>query len=1259
MDRMDRHESDINPISQIHSKLWTLISEMIVKNGTKADRDETLETRKYVDSYMDAMYQRDIYEGYTYNQDDFFAVGITDEFSINHFINHPDEVPQTYKELLFLNKRKKTIEEYNEPNDYYRKLNGLPPLDSIGGKIVDKHMEFSLEIVKDSEDFETYGNPHIITVSSARKIMRTVLFNVGNHIAILEASIQFSQSSKTRSFLIVEDHIDIRDMDYVIYYRDAISISTMLHLDIGMLSPGNYIYINEKNVMDTSNIFDQSYLVVKDDDAAYDTNTMVKLTEARMSVPSCEEGNHIVFAEYLYPTMEHETVYGLSRKVPIHNIASYYGERFLVILESLGYLKELRDSHKEKKYTYLEHLGVKKIGIIRARSARAYDLLYLPDIGNDIIRQQFAISYNGARDYFMSTVYNFHYNEIYDYYENFIGLAICQMALQQTIVRAEYTALNRDFYDNSMVKMLYDSYEIPYSSRLSQHTQNRILKNLNMLIQNKASNKVIYDIATLLGYHDIQVYKYYLMKERKMDSDGNPIYFDSSTVGFIKDEEGKLVQGDVVINDLRKMYDVYFQKVELKETDYQKAFADTANRVDYEEITFPDPLWWDDGNTFDAVYGDPTKFTAETEPEVYHKHYNYVESKYLGVTIAYKLTEVVYENILLLRMILEKKVSVGDIILTFPNITGTLEVSLFDTIVFLCAMLCKQSHLSGEILTKVSTILGIIGYMTVDADGYIPCDTLAFNFEAAQNAETFKDLMEYPGKYLSKDEEKMFYDYLSVLTLPTADQKTKIEVFNKMYSNIKSLGYFITKKMSHAETTTEYRAWRDLYNALFLEKEIHDVFRIGETERVATTYMDYLRTMNPRLYNVIMECEDYLLFSYIDHVIYRMEQLIPDLDTMQTINDSNSSAHEYLIKLIKFFKSYTTDMVSLDTQYIFDLKPDNLLKLTEMYHIDQVDGYSDIFRMIYSDAMHVYYEAKQADSVAFRDIFVSDNTISAFDFLPINRMFKSRCVDPYCEYRCWEDKNACKKKENCRFYGYDTKAFREYGKTYISTVLTVRELAGVDISTKVLLEQAIRSHLLHVGRIFCLVDSFRFSTDFSQKRRELDKEILILKDTLAKLNAQILSDGYLVKINSTGVDRISKEAIELTSMDSPGWTKVCRNDDYPCLKDGMCPGILKESVYFLDTLYKNNKIFIQEMVDTYITYELYSFITWGEFIDMNLITGHDEVSRMPTYDDFYMNIMNGVRGILNLMDSSYHEQEIETSDKLHFHDQLFFIEDNQ
>ena len=71
------------------------------------------------------------------------------------------------------------------------------------------------------------------------------------------------------------------------------------------------------------------------------------------------------------------------------------------------------------------------------------------------------------------------------------------------------------------------------------------------------------------------------------------------------------------------------------EDDFIQSFNSQVNRVEYDRITQNDPYWWEDQNLIDRKY--------ETE-------YNFVESKYLSLGISYKMTDIIFENIILLNL---------------------------------------------------------------------------------------------------------------------------------------------------------------------------------------------------------------------------------------------------------------------------------------------------------------------------------------------------------------------------------------------------------------------------------------------------------------------------------------------------------------------------------------------------------------------------------------------------------------------------------
>lgn len=1212
-------DTDINPLSQLYDELKIILSGLVVKFSVEAEKEETLEVRKYVDTYIAAVNKTDSFGLYEYTDAEYNAVGVYDEYIISQYREGVISTPSVIREKLLLNRRSAVIAEFDEPNSYYRELNGIPPKGVVGGRIVTKIINNSLLVVNDDDnELLTDYMSKRLSETSAYNIMGNDLFIAGSRIYISHAVIQEEKTSYSRSFLIVPDEYPIDKTMKAVYLRDVKSI--MYNLPDVENIPGDevigkYFHVSVGDTLDTSSYFRNSYLVVEDDIVNYNTESMIKISEAVLNNPNVTINDYLLLEGFYYVTKEIADLYGISNKVPIHCIRDYYGERFVSILESSGYLAELVAKHPDKKY--LDFIGSKKVDILTARAAKNFDILYIPSCNRDVIQYIFSVSYSAARDYIVNTVYNYYYRTVYDYYDNFIGLIIVQLAIQQTMAKSMQTAIDRDFYDETMVRLLFEMYGVPYYPSLPYQTQRRLVKNLNYLIQNKSTNRIIYDIASILGYHDISVYKYYLVKERNFDSDDSLIYKDTTTVEPTIGVDGTLVDREVVINDLEKMYDVYFQKVDIEETNFRVALTDESKRVNYDEITLDDPLWWDDSNTFDEVYGDYTKYTAESEQDTTIRHYNYSETKYLGLSISYKMSEVLYENILLLRTLMDKNEEISNIFVTLPKITSTMNISLFEVVVFLCALISKQYHLKGEILTRYSSVMDVMGYMTEDHDGYKPCDTLAFNFELLTNAETYKQIINNPSRYLKPNEVEQFNKYLSVLTINQTTVSEKITAINEMYQNIKGLGYFIGRKMSEADNLFEYRAWRDFYNALFIGKENASMFKLGNSDNVATTYLEYLSVMNPALYNAIMEADETIVYTYIDHTISRLEKIVNNLKSLYTVNDSNSSLLMYLIKLIRFFKSYTTDLIDVTTEYIFDMRPDNLFKLVEYYKIHQVILPKDSYHLMYSDTMKIIEKTKEIDPIKYEDFIVKmSQEISLGDIAPINHINCNSCKNfGNCRQYCHVPKDMCTgyymegpNEIQCDFYGYDHSDFLDYINHYRDLLMSVDYKQYEDIKASV------RTHLKKAYYAYSLVSSYNpYSGEeipFSTYRL-----INLLYESLDRINELLESHNFDITISEAGVEGIEKwvNLLTVTGSDVP---RKCNNVNYPCRNKECTVSTKKEDMLFKETLYHSDGLLYTMMIDFKSTFWVEDYALFSRDEINKLIESRDllEDSHIPTTD---------------------------------------------
>lgn len=624
--------------------------------------------------------------------------------------------------------------------------------------------------------------------------------------------------------------------------------------------------------------------------------------------------------DYFYVNEDICKKYGIPSNIPIHEIEdklnkedkeySNRGTYLITVLEGLHIMDKLAEAYPEKKY--LKFIGSKRIPIITARRAKNFSILYMSKSAQEPVLNKFIVLYEQAREYFTSVVYSPDMSKQVDYYDNFIALCIAVMTIQQLTMRSLDNEIDRDFFDLNSIKALYDSYNFPFMSRLDMERQKAIVQNLNMLIQRKATNQVLYDIAALLGFSDVNIYKYFLTKSKSFDVYGNPIV-------AVKQEFDMETGETRNVYDYEKMYKVYFQKVELKDLDFMEAFRDQSLQEDYDERTVPDPFWWEDNGV---------------HHEVWEEEYNFAETKYLGLSISYKMTAMMFETCVLLRMIIDKRDEIGDFLMELPRIAPDIRVNIFEAVICLICLICKKFDLSGEIISDYADSIAVMDTLDIienEANGtYIDC--LNFNFSFVQDPDKREKMLTELSKYFDEDELQIFKDCLSILEIGNIqDTYDKADAFNKMYANVKDLNEFFEWQISETDDIEEYQVLLRYYRAIFYTNEMRDTFRMGVTEDspIAETYFQYLEYLNPTLYDFVEKCPKDFVGVYTDHIISKMENYIADLKYIYLMSDIDSPAEEALVKMINFFKSFTTDFTGLDIIYTLDFKNIHMLRLID------------------------------------------------------------------------------------------------------------------------------------------------------------------------------------------------------------------------------------------------------------------------------------------------------------------------------------------
>lgn len=602
--------------------------------------------------------------------------------------------------------------------------------------------------------------------------------------------------------------------------------------------------------------------------------------------------------------------YGIPLDLPIHKIEDVMGEYYISIVESLGIIDQLIEAHPEKEY--LTHLGSRRVSIYKARTAKNFDLLYVSSKVSSTVKNKFEVIYYQCREYMVSVVYNNYMSFMIDNYDEFIGLVTMTMALEQLCMRSIENAMHREFFDPYAIQLLYKSYNFPFIERLNPDIQKSLAHNMNLLIQNKAHNQVFTTVANLLGFFNVHIYEHVLVKEHNMDRMGLPIF---QTKTEVDPDTGELVTR----YDLEAMFNVYFQKIELGTIDRLNAFDEDFLKEDYMERVEGDPFWWLDRDTFE---------------EVWEEEYNYAETKYLSLSISYRTMEMIFETVILMRMLLDSEPGIEPILLELPKILPDIKVRLYDVIVFLIVLLCKKHDLNGEIITNPSGILGILDQLdsirNYSESQCIEC--LSFDFKFFQT-ETYKEEKDILFQYFTEDEKEQFLRYISILDIQSYQgEERKIEAINQMYRNITYLYRFLGEKMEETTDINEYTALRRFYQATFYAKELEkEVDRVSYKDGTYLTFYDVLKQCNRALYDFAESMDISMISYYADHAIAKLEEIIPNLKHLYAGYDLDSPVEEALIRMIKYLKSYTTDFVGLDVIHIFDDKTKNMIKLIDSY----------------------------------------------------------------------------------------------------------------------------------------------------------------------------------------------------------------------------------------------------------------------------------------------------------------------------------------
>lgn len=127
----DKYTKQTNPLQNIFADVKKILDFVEIKDNKEAYDCETEESKNMSEMWLNAMTKDDSYMTYSkwWNFSMFQeAVPNTRLIDMKKWMDNPFTVPLKYRDTLLIRGREAFINSYEEQNDYYRMLSGLPPL---------------------------------------------------------------------------------------------------------------------------------------------------------------------------------------------------------------------------------------------------------------------------------------------------------------------------------------------------------------------------------------------------------------------------------------------------------------------------------------------------------------------------------------------------------------------------------------------------------------------------------------------------------------------------------------------------------------------------------------------------------------------------------------------------------------------------------------------------------------------------------------------------------------------------------------------------------------------------------------------------------------------------------------------------------------------------------------------------------------------------------------------------------------------------
>ena len=610
---------------------------------------------------------------------------------------------------------------------------------------------------------------------------------------------------------------------------------------------------------------------------------------------------------------------------------------------------------------YMAYLGSKSINTYEARKAPRYAIIYCPSADSIEVEKRFRDLLEANRLMYLYT----HYSEAYKYksvyYERIMMILIILQTVVDMIVELPDYLIRRDIFDIRTCRYIFESNGVAFFPDIPIKYQIALVKNLNKLIKFKSTDRCIVDICSIFGCENIQVFKYYILKERKVNGSTELEYINKSK-SYIDSDGNVITEPD---ND--ENYDLKFVKVPIQEG-YDDYIRGAKNIYDYDSLTVPDAYWNGDREYEDVLH------------DIKDMDFTILRSKYYSVEALVDMTEKAMQLVYFMNIILHNDIDRSALEVRIPSISTKKKFELVDVIATLYALgyfyYGAEDRIVGKNQKEVLTIQG-------------------FNYEAdllAIGEEIYKEW----GNYVIKDShwdslKKMVPHIVDVETEIDLDvleefaQKTleemgvdefkvpnngKILSFDELmniYTTNRKIYEHVMYQLLHVNRKEVYDAYKKIYYSLFTMRNTQEYFTLGD--EIAETYTEFLSS------------KDGVLGAFLIKI-----------KSIQSVSDRQTAC----INAIQSITTYLKDYISEDLfnySYIFDGLPSVSMDFIKRYVQEVIDFFKSFKIFTHNTSITYLFADRWKNWVAIIDWLRLNLTLAPEQVMDVEDFISDSIID--------------------------------------------------------------------------------------------------------------------------------------------------------------------------------------------------------------------------------------------------------------------------